>query len=231
MTRTARAFDIGIGCAIVALVAIPFVVVLVIHMIVMRRPWFHPSERMGSPSQAFVLWKLRSMDPAPGDAGVSGGDKAARIPRWGRILRASRADEVPQLWNVFRGDMRLVGPRPPLRIYVDRYPALYDRVLLVSPGLTGLATIAFHRHERRLLAACMTAAETDAVYVRRCLPRKARMDLIYLRRQSLLLDLMILFWTIAALTLHRRHRLLRRQGAGRIATVTTSACVAERRAA
>lgn len=231
MTRTARAFDIGIGCAIVALVAIPFVVVLVIHMIVMRRPWFHPSERMGSPSQAFVLWKLRSMDPALGDAGVSGGDKAARIPRWGRILRASRVDELPQLWNVLRGDMRLVGPRPPLRTYVDMYPALYGKVLKVPPGLTGLATLVFHRHERDLLAACATAAQTDRVYARRCLPRKARMDLIYLCRQSLLLDLMILFWTIAALTRRRHHRLLRRRGRGRIATVTTTACVAEEQAA
>jgi lipopolysaccharide/colanic/teichoic acid biosynthesis glycosyltransferase len=161
--------------------------------------------------QSFVLWKLRSMCPATENSGVSGGDKAARIPRWGRFLRASRLDEVPQLWNVLRGDMRLVGPRPPLRQYVDRFPGLYAQVLQRPPGITGLGTLVFCRHEARLLAACRTPVETDAVYARRCVPRKARLDLIYHRRQKLRLDAMILFWTVQALAGRHRHRLLRRR--------------------
>ena len=97
----------------------------------------------------------------------------------GRFLRRSRLDEVPQLWNVLKGDMSFVGPRPPLRLYVERFPELYAKVLQSRPGVTGLATLVFHRHEEKLLAACRSAAETDAVYARRCVPRKARIDLIY----------------------------------------------------
>lgn len=211
MTRAHRAFDLALVFGLCALLAAPFALIFAAHACFMGRPFFHPSERMRSPSQPFILWKLRSMRPAPVDAGVSGGDKAARIPRWGRFLRASRMDEMPQLWNVLRGDMRLIGPRPPLRQYVDRFPALYSMVLQVSPGITGLATIAFHRHERLLLAACTTAAETDAVYARRCVLRKARIDRLYLRRRGFGLDLLVLLWTLTAVWRPGRHRLLRRR--------------------
>jgi lipopolysaccharide/colanic/teichoic acid biosynthesis glycosyltransferase len=211
MTRADRIFDLGVGLLLAALVTLPFLVALAIHAVVMGRPLFHASERMRSPTQPFVLWKLRSMRPAMNDAGVSGGDKAARIPRWGRFLRASRLDEVPQLWNVLRGDMRLVGPRPPLRLYVARFPGLYTLVLRRPPGITGLATLVCHRHERRLLTACETAAETDAVYARRCVPRKAHLDMIYHARQSPGLDAMMLFWTVGALVRRRRHRLWRKR--------------------
>ncbi len=211
MTRANRAFDLVAGLVALTILALPFALIFGVHMCLMGRPFFHKSERMRGPDQAFSLWKLRSMRPLTTDAGVSGGDKAARIPPWGRWLRASRMDEVPQLWNVLRGDMRFVGPRPPLRIYVDRFPALYAKVLQVPPGVTGLASIAFHRHERRLLAPCRTATETDTVYARRCVPRKARMDLLYQRHQSVQLDLVILLWTLTALLKTRRHRLARRR--------------------
>lgn len=204
-----RVFDLGFALLLAALLALPFACVFAVHIVVMGRPFLHPSERMRSPQQSFVLWKLRSMLPSGDNSGVSGGDKAARIPRWGRFLRASRLDEVPQLWNVLHGDMRLVGPRPPLREYVDRFPILYAQVLQRPPGITGLAALVFHRHERRLLTACCTAAETDAVYARRCVPRKARLDMIYHRRQGLLLDVVLLFWTVQALVRRRRHRLVR----------------------
>ena len=209
MTRADRIFDVGVTLIIAAVFAAPFLLVLALHVVVMGRPYFHPSERMRGPKQPFVLWKLRSMRPATDDAGVSGGNKAARIPRWGRFLRASRMDELPQLWNVLRADMRLVGPRPPLRQYVDRFPHLYARVLQRPPGITGLGTLVFYRHERRLLSGCQTAAETDAVYARRCVPRKARLDLIYHGGQSPLLDAAILFWTAAALVRRRAPRLWR----------------------
>jgi lipopolysaccharide/colanic/teichoic acid biosynthesis glycosyltransferase len=212
MTRADRIFDLGLGMVLAALIGLPFLLVLAAHALVMGRPVLHPSERMRSPAQAFVLWKLRSMHPAGDDAGVSGGHKAARVPGWGRFLRATRLDEVPQLWNVLRGDMRLVGPRPPLRAYVDRYPELYAKVLQTPPGITGLATLVFHRHERSLLSACLTATETDAVYSRRCIPRKARMDLVYHQHRGCRLDVLIMFWTLWALTRRRRQRLVRRRG-------------------
>jgi Sugar transferases involved in lipopolysaccharide synthesis len=164
------------------------------------RPLFYLSERMHHPQQSFTLYKLRSMRPAEGgDHGVSGGDKGVRISRFGRFLRRTRLDEIPQLLNVIRGDMSFVGPRPPLRRYVELYPDLYARVLASRPGITGLASLVYSRHEENLLAACETAEETEAVYRRRCIAQKARLDLIYQRRQTITLDLWLIGLTAARL--------------------------------
>ena len=131
------------------------------------------------------------------DAGVSGGDKAARVTPVGRILRRTRLDELPQLWNILRGDISFVGPRPPLREYVERFPEVYRAVLTSRPGVTGLASIHYHRHEEWLLARCATPAETDRVYCTRCIPAKARLDLIYARHASVCFDLRLIGRTIA----------------------------------
>jgi lipopolysaccharide/colanic/teichoic acid biosynthesis glycosyltransferase len=156
------------------------------------RPLLYGSERMQGPGQPFWLWKFRSMTLTNTDQGVSGGDKSARITPVGRILRRSRMDELPQLLNILRGDITIVGPRPPLRLYVERFPDLYAQVLRSRPGVTGLASLVFAAHENRLLARCKTPAETDATYSRICVPRKARIDLIYQRHQSPGFD----FWII-----------------------------------
>lgn len=155
-------------------------------------PVFHAAERMTTPERGFTLWKFRTMTVAEADSGVSGGDKAARITPAGRWLRRTRLDELPQLWNILRGDLSFVGPRPPLREYVERFPDLYGRVLRSRPGVTGLATLTYHAHEERLLAACADPAETDAVYARACVPRKARLDLIYAAHRSACFDLVLI---------------------------------------
>jgi len=159
------------------------------------RPIFYPAERMKTPTQSFRLLKFRTMENSDTDQGVSGGNKAARITKTGAFLRKARLDEVPQLWNVLRGDISFVGPRPPLREYVDRFPDIYGEVLKSRPGVTGLASIMFHRHESRLLSKCTTPAQTDAVYTRRCIPRKAKLDLIYQSHSSVCMDAWILMKT------------------------------------
>lgn len=157
---------------------------------------FYIAERMRGVEQPFMLWKFRTMRDAARNAGVSGGDKAARITPVGRVLRRSRLDELPQLWNILRGDISFVGPRPPLRRYVELFPALYGEVLKARPGVTGLATLAFHRREEVLLSACATPEETEAVYVRRCVPVKAKIDLIYARERDLCYDLQLMVATV-----------------------------------
>jgi len=139
------------------------------------------------------------MTVAEKDQGVSGGNKAARITPTGAWLRARRLDEFPQLWNILRGDLSFVGPRPPLREYVERFPEVYAEVLKSRPGVTGLATIRFHKHEERLLSRCETPEETDRVYCRICVPRKAQLDLIYQRHQSTCYDFDLVFQTISNL--------------------------------
>ncbi|WP_193140405.1 MULTISPECIES: sugar transferase [unclassified Meridianimarinicoccus] len=163
------------------------------------RPILYRSERMKTATQGFTLLKFRTMRLDPADAGVTGGDKSDRITRTGRWLRAHRLDELPQLWNVLRGDISLVGPRPPLRLYVEAEPALYSAVLRSRPGLTGLATLVYHRHESRILARCQTPEETHETYLRRCVPAKARLDLIYCDNRNVCLDLVLLWRTLRAI--------------------------------
>jgi lipopolysaccharide/colanic/teichoic acid biosynthesis glycosyltransferase len=198
VTCAKRAMDLALALMAAVLLAVPFAVLVLVIWARQGRPILYDSLRMSAPGRPFRLWKLRTMRPDPGDSGVTGADKARRITPMGRFLRRTRLDEVPQIWNVIRGDISLVGPRPPLPLYVDRFPDLYARVLRSRPGITGLATLVFHRHEERLLAACRTAQETDAVYARRCVPRKARLDLIYQRRRTVALDLWILARTLRA---------------------------------
>ena len=196
MTPAKRALDLIAALLLVALLALPFSLLLLWLLLKQGRPVFYVAERMRAPGRPFRLWKLRTMTVARADSGVSGGDKAARITPTGRFLRRSRLDEIPQLWNVLRGDMSFVGPRPPLRQYVERFPDLYAQVLRSRPGITGLATLHYHRHEERLLARCHSAAETDALYARACVPRKARLDLIYQRHRTICFDLALMAETL-----------------------------------
>jgi lipopolysaccharide/colanic/teichoic acid biosynthesis glycosyltransferase len=190
-----RMFDLALALTLGALLLVPFALLLAALLVKEGRPVFYVAERMKAPGQPFRLWKLRTMTQARSDSGVSGGDKSARITATGRFLRKTRLDEVPQLWNVIRGDMSFVGPRPPLRLYVERFPALYAQVLRCRPGITGLASLHFHAHEERILARCTSAAETDAVYSRRCVPRKAVLDLIYQRNRSICFDMALIAQT------------------------------------
>lgn len=193
-----RAFDLGLAL----LLLVPGVPVMgaVWLAVVLSdgRPALYRSARMQAPGRPFALYKFRTMALAEGaEIGVSGGDKSHRITRLGRFLRRSRLDELPQLINILRGEMSFVGPRPPAPLYVDRFPALYAEVLRCKPGITGLATVMFHAREEFLLRDTATPEQTDAVYMRRCVPRKAHLDLIYRRRQTLGLDLYVLYLTFA----------------------------------
>ena len=203
MTPAKRLLDIALVLILGSILAIPAVLIVLWLLATEGRPVLYVSERMRAPDRAFRLWKFRTMTVAKDDSGVSGGDKAQRITKAGRFLRKTRLDEIPQLWNVLKGDMSFVGPRPPLRSYVERFPGIYAQVLQSRPGLTGLATLHFRRHEERLLAACRTTEETDAVYARSCVPRKARLDLIYQRRRTVCLDAAIIAQTIGQVLFQR----------------------------
>lgn len=206
MTPTKRLLDISVALFLAILLAVPFGLLLLWLLLREGRPLFYVAERMKTPDQPFALWKLRTMRTAAPreNSGVSGGDKSDRVTRTGRLLRRTRMDEIPQLWNVLKGDMSFVGPRPPLREYVERFPEIYAQVLRSRPGITGLASLHFHRHEEWLLAQCRTPEETDAVYARRCVPRKAHLDLIYQKRRNICVDLRLMVETAAKVLPGRR---------------------------
>lgn len=203
MTGRKRLFDIIFALVLAALLWPVFVVVALLILTRDGAPIFYASERMKTADTGFQLIKFRTMTVAQNDGGVSGGDKTGRVTKTGRFLRKTRMDELPQLWNILRGDMSFVGPRPPLRIYVERFPDLYANVLHNRPGVTGLASLYFHAHEESLLSKCVSAEQTDHVYARRCVPRKARLDMIYQTHQSVCFDMKILVLTCASV-LRRR---------------------------
>ena len=196
MNPLKRAFDLWTAAMITPFVVPLILIFAVIILVTDGRPIFYGGERMKTPMQGFTLWKFRSMRVDPGDRGVSGGDKSARITPIGGWLRKRRLDELPQLWNLWRGDVSVVGPRPPLRLYVERFPEIYSEVLKSRPGLTGLASIYYSKHEQRMLARTATPEETDAVYVRNCVPRKAHIDLMYQRNWSFCFDLNVVRKTL-----------------------------------
>lgn len=196
MTFSKRLTDFLGALALIVFLS-PIILLTALFVLILDgRPIFYISERMKSTNLGFQLVKFRTMKSKEGDSGVSGGDKSDRITRTGPFLRRSRLDELPQLWNVIRGDMSFIGPRPPLRQYVERFPEIYNEVLRSRPGVSGLASIYFHTHEERLLSRSRDRAETDRIYCRACIPRKARLDLIYQKNRGLCMDFSLMFKTV-----------------------------------
>ena len=193
-----RAFDI----VLVVLLAVPAALLVatfaIIALILQGRPVFYVADRMGRNAKPFKIVKFRTMIVVHNDdARALGGDSHALITPLGHWMRKRRVDELPQIWNVFWGDMSFVGPRPPLERYVRAYPTIYSRILSDRPGITGLATVMVCAREERVLATCHDAEETDEVYRRRCIPVKARIDAIYERNQSVWLDFYVIYLTVA----------------------------------
>ena len=158
-------------------------------------PLFYRARRVGKDGNLFDLYKFRSMvtdADRRGPAITAAGD--TRVTRVGRILRKTKLDELPQLLNVLRGEMSLVGPRPEDPRYVALYTPEQRQVLQVRPGITSAASLAF-RHEEALL----TGADWETTYRTEVLPSKLAIDLDYLRQRTLRSDLQLILHTIAAM--------------------------------
>ncbi len=191
-----RLFDVGFALFLLVPLSVVIGSVAAALLLVQGRPVFYVSDRMRAPGQPFRLLKFRTMTLTDVDSGATGAHKHWRITPFGRFLRRTRIDELPQLFNILRGDMSFVGPRPPLREYVERFPTRYAQVLRTRPGVTGLATLIYHAHEDRIMARCHSPEATEDAYYRRCLPTKLRLDMIYQRRRSISMDLWIILNTV-----------------------------------
>jgi lipopolysaccharide/colanic/teichoic acid biosynthesis glycosyltransferase len=195
-----RLVDIAIAAAALVVGLPVFAAVGIAIRLDSSGPLLHRAIRVGLAGRSFTLYKFRTM--VDGAAALGPGVTAAgdpRVTRVGRFLRRSKLDELPQLWNVLRGDMRLVGPRPEDPRFVALYEPYQLLVLSVCPGITGPSQLAFFDEEHVL-----AATDAEAVYIRDILPRKLALDLEYARRHTLLQDLRILAQTLLVTLRHAR---------------------------
>jgi lipopolysaccharide/colanic/teichoic acid biosynthesis glycosyltransferase len=200
MSRAKRAMDvIGAGIGIVLLCPLMIVVGLLIVLEDGGSMLFR-QERVGLHGRIFRMWKLRTMvvDAEQRGRQLTVG-RDPRITRVGYWLRRTKLDEVPQLINVLRGDMSLVGPRPEVPRYVRLYDDAQRRVLSLHPGITDPASIRF-RDEASILG---KSADPERTYVERLMPEKIRLNLAYADRASRWNDVQVIFATFAAPLRHR----------------------------
>ena len=154
---------------------------------------FYVQERIGRFGRPFRMYKFRTMVRHADRLGPSitvDGDK--RITRLGRFLRKTKLDELPQLWNVLKGDMSLVGPRPEVERYVTLYSPEQKRVLELRPGITDLASFAYFNESEILKA----SPDPERFYIGQIMPDKIRINLAYAAKANPVVDLLLIVTTV-----------------------------------
>lgn len=164
------------------------------------RPVFFHQTRIGRNGRRFLLHKFRTMSAHDGaERGLFEAGNTSRVMPFGRFLRKTKLDELPQLWNVLRGEMSIVGPRPEVPKWVAAYPDRWARVLAVTPGITDPASI-HYRNEEELLN---VADDPESLYRDVILPHKLDIYETYVRTRTGWKDLGLIISTIRALVLPR----------------------------
>ncbi len=176
------------------IILLPFLIIISL-LIVIDSPGgiFYKQVRVGKGSKDFYLFKFRSMKINADKSGLlTVGGRDSRITRIGYYIRKYKIDELPQLLNVFYGDMSLVGPRPEVRKYVDMYTDEQKKVLSVKPGITDYASIEYS-NENEILG---KAENPEAVYIQQIMPAKLILNLKYIVDQGIVTDFKIILKTI-----------------------------------
>ncbi len=192
-----RILDLVIALTGVIFLAPLFILIAVLIKRDTPGPIFYWGERIGRHGRPFSILKFRTMYEVSssynGPRVTAQGDP--RITPLGKWLRDTKLNELPQLWNVLKGDMSVVGPRPEDRAFVNHWPEDARQVLLsVRPGITSPASV-LYRDEENMLQSSNVADQ----YLKVILPSKMRLDLLYVHHRSILTDLDVIFWTLMAL--------------------------------
>src|SRR5262245_10881677 len=197
--RVKRALDLLLTLPAILLLSPLLGAIALSVLLSMGPPVFFIQDRAGLLGRPFRLVKFRSMRPSSGAVLQITGRGDDRITVLGRFLRATKLDELPQLFQVATGRMSIVGPRPEVLAYVARYTPAERGVLEVCPGLTDPASLAF-RDEERLLGP-IPPERREAFYLETILPRKLALNLAYIENASLTGDLGLIARTLAAVVL------------------------------
>jgi lipopolysaccharide/colanic/teichoic acid biosynthesis glycosyltransferase len=192
-----RIFDF-IASLIGLILLSPFLVIIgVLVKISDKGPVFYRSKRVGQNFKPFYLLKFRTMVVNAEELGPSitkGGDQ--RITKIGKFLRKTKLDELPQLWNVVKGELSIVGPRPEVEKYISFYKDDYKEILKIKPGITDYAAIKF-KNEEEILA---KFEDVEKAYIENVLPEKIKLYKTYLNEIGFLTDLKIIFKTLWGIT-------------------------------
>lgn len=194
-----RFFDILLSGLGLILLSPVFLIIYVIIRSSSRGPGFYSQKRVGKNGMPFRLYKFRTMRRGS-DRGhlITVGGKDTRITKAGYYIRKYKLDELPQLWNVFIGEMSLVGPRPEVEKYVRLYTPSQRVVLSVRPGITDYASIEFS-NENELLG---KSDNPERMYVEEILPKKIQYNLRYINNRTLKEYFKIIFLTFAKISKH-----------------------------
>ena len=188
-----RAFDIVVALAGLILLSPLMGFAALLVKCDSRGPILFKQERMGKGFRPFLIYKFRTMsDGATGEGRLITASQDPRITRVGRILRKTKIDELPQLVNVLRGEMSLVGPRPEVPRYVQVFQKEYEEILRVRPGMTDMASLTY-RNEEVVLG---DSDDPEKEYLSRVLPDKIRLAQHYLEHSSFLFDLSLILKTL-----------------------------------
>jgi lipopolysaccharide/colanic/teichoic acid biosynthesis glycosyltransferase len=200
-----RLFDIILSSAGLVLVSPVFMIVALAIRFDSEGPVFYRGIRVGRGGEPFWIFKFRTMVAnAEQLGGPSTADDDARVTRMGRLLRRYKVDELPQLINVLRGEMSLVGPRPEVPTYVALFSEEEKAILSVRPGITDWASL-WNADEGALLAG---SPDPEKTYLERIRPRKIRLQLEYVRKRSLWTDIKILLQTLTVIIIRSKPRAL-----------------------
>ncbi len=191
-----RLFDI-IFSLIGLLLHLPlFVVIAIIIKLDNHGPVFFAQKRIGKNFKPLNLYKFRTTVHNGSKEGLSiTAGEEPRVTRVGRFLRKTKMDKLPQLWNAFKGDISLVGPRPEVRKYVSKYRNDYREILKIRPGITDIASLTYKDEESLL----KDKKEPEEYYIHVLLPEKIKLAKEYVRRASLIYDLKLMLLTIPKL--------------------------------
>lgn len=187
-TGLPRACELPAAALLLILVSPVLALASMLILLTMGRPVLFRQQRTGRGGQPFTLYKLRTMRPSSGGPQVTAGDDQ-RMTWVGRLLRKSKVDELPELWNILKGEMSFVGPRPEVPRYVDLLNPLWVQVLQAKPGLTDPVTTQL-RNEEDLLAD--VPGSREEFYRNILQPYKLRGYLTYLRARSWSSDLAVI---------------------------------------
>ena len=190
-----RAFDVAVATLGLIVTAPVWVAASIAVLVDSGLPIFYKAQRVGRGGHTFEMLKFRTMRVLPGGGPAITGAGDPRVTRVGRLLRRWKVDELPQLINVLKGDMSLVGPRPEDPGYVALYDQEQRKVLEVRPGMTSPAAL-WYRDEESLLT---DPASLERVYREEIMPAKLQMDLDYIEHRSFGGDVAILLRSLSAL--------------------------------